>query len=329
MSDRDPPVPEVVRIPLPADVSPGGETLEADFYWPLEPRAPVIVMGHGMAAERRFGLKPIAQAFNREGYAVLVPDYRGFGGSDGEPRYLVDARRHRQDLEAALDFAGTLAGVNPYRRILWGASFGGGHALTIAARRPDLTAVVAVVPHVDGLASALKYPVKHLPGALWRGVRDLLAGWRGAEPVRIPVVSRRGAAVLAAPDCYTGYTSILPPGLPEPEGEGWDARIPARIVLKILLDAPGLTAGRVGCPVLVQAAARDSLIPSISVRRTTARLKRARLEVYDMGHFGAYHDPWRSRLLERQLKFLDQVLRGEGDVPDTSIGDSLPRQPGQ
>lgn len=329
MTHRDPPSREIVRIPLPHATRPGRETLEADFYPSTQPRAPVVVMAHGLGAERHFGLRPVAQAYHEAGYAVLVPDYRGFGGSDGDPRYLVDARRQRKDLEAVLDFSGTLPGVHPFRRVLWGISFGGGHALSIAARRRDLTAVVAVVPHVDGLASALKYPVRHLPGALWLGIRDLIAGWRDEPPVRIPLVARKGPAVLAGPDCYTGFASILPPGLPLPEGEGWDGKVPARIVLKVLLDAPGLRASRVGCPVLVQAASRDTLVPKLSVRRTAARLRRGKLEVFDMGHFGAYHDPWRERLLESQLSFLADVMAGHAMGSPQGDEDTLPIQTGQ
>lgn len=310
LPDRRLPPAQTVRIPLPPAVAPGGETLEADFFPPRHAGAPVLVMGHGLAAERRFGLGPLARGFQEAGYAALALDYRGFGRSDGEPRLLVDAGRHREDLEAALDFAGTLPGVDAARMVLWGASFGGGHALAVGARRKDLSAVIAVVPHVDGVASALRYPLRHLPAALWAGLRDLWRGLRGAPPLRIPLVAPRGLAVLAAPDCEAGYASILPPELPTPRGEGWDGWVPARIVLTILPDRPGVRAGEIACPVLIQAAEADSLIPLGAVRSAANRLRNGALETYPMGHFSGYHEPWRSALLDRQIRFLDRVFGG-------------------
>lgn len=310
LPDRRLPRVRTVRIPLPPAAAPGGDTLEADFFPPRHPGAPVVVMGHGLAAERRFGLEPLARGFQTAGYAVLVPDYRGFGGSDGEPRLLVDARLHREDLAAALDYADTLPGVDPARKVLWGASFGGGHALALGSRRVDLSAVIAVVPHVDGVASALRYPLRHLPAALWNGIRDVWRSLRGAPPLRIRLVALQGPAVLATPDSHAGYASILPPGLPAPRGEGWDGWIPARIVLTIVADRPGVRAGSIPCPVLVQAAEADSLIPLGAVRRTAARLRHGTLETYPIGHFSGYHEPWRGVLLARQIRFLDQVFGG-------------------
>lgn len=306
--DRRLPARETVRIPLPPTVAPGDVTLEADFLPSRHPGAPVVVMGHGFAAERRFGLEPIARILQGAGYAVLLPDYRGFGGSGGEPRLLVDHRRHREDLDAALDFAAGLPGVDASRRILWGTSFGGGHALALGARRHDVAAVIAVVPHVDGVASGLRYPLRHLPAALWAGARDALRAARGGTPFRVPVVAPSGVAALAAPDCHGGYLSILPPGLPAQEGEGWDGRIPARILLGLLGDRPGAGAGKIRCPVLIQAAEFDTLIPLGAVRRAARRLREGTLETFPMGHFAAYHEPWRSVLMERQLRFLEGVL---------------------
>lgn len=306
--DRRLPPRETVRIPLLPEVEAGDVMLEADFLPPRHPGAPVVVMGHGFGAERRFGLEPLARTIQAAGHAVLVPDYRGFGGSGGEPRMLVDHRRHREDLDAALDFAAELPGVDASRRVLWGTSFGGGHALALAARRHDLAAVIAVVPHVDGLASALRYPLRHLPAALWAGVRDTLGAARGAPPIRVPLVARSGFAALAAPDCHAGYTSILPPGLPTAPGEGWDGLVPARILLTVMADRPGSRAGKIRCPVLIQAAESDTLIPLGAVRLAAARLQNGTLETFPMGHFGAYHEPWRSVLMERQLRFLERVV---------------------
>ena len=64
----------------------------------------MIVMAHGFAGQKDMGLAPKAEAFARAGLAVLVFDYRCFGGSDGEPRNWISPARHLQDYTAALEY---------------------------------------------------------------------------------------------------------------------------------------------------------------------------------------------------------------------------------
>lgn len=44
---------------------------------------PIVVMGHGMGAQKDIGLWMYGERFCEAGMAVLVFDYRGFGGSEG------------------------------------------------------------------------------------------------------------------------------------------------------------------------------------------------------------------------------------------------------
>jgi alpha/beta superfamily hydrolase len=62
------------------------------------------VGAHGIAGQKDMGLQPFAEAFAGAGLAVLLFDYRCFGGSDGEPRNWVSPFRHLQDWSAALDY---------------------------------------------------------------------------------------------------------------------------------------------------------------------------------------------------------------------------------
>ncbi|MHB8781016.1 MAG: alpha/beta hydrolase [Candidatus Geothermincolia bacterium] len=65
-------------------------------------KPPVVVMAHGFAAEKIFGMTPFARAFLQRGIATFLFDYRNFGGSDGEPRNLVNPWRHLRDWREAL-----------------------------------------------------------------------------------------------------------------------------------------------------------------------------------------------------------------------------------
>lgn len=67
-----------------------GLALSAWLFLPKDASAadelPAIVMGPHFSAVKEMGFSEIAAHFAGEGFAVLVFDYRTFGGSEGEPR---------------------------------------------------------------------------------------------------------------------------------------------------------------------------------------------------------------------------------------------------
>ena len=74
--------------------------------------------------------------------------------AESELRLREQLRKHLSEEErAAIGAAKKQPGVDPERIILWGVSQSGGHALTVAADRTDVAAVIAVVPLVNGLAA--------------------------------------------------------------------------------------------------------------------------------------------------------------------------------
>ena len=117
---------------------------------------PCVVMAHGFGHTADSGLHAYAERFAAEGLEVLLFDYRNFGASTGEPRQLVDYRRHRADYRAAVEFARDIDGVDAERIVLWGTSYSGGHVIAIAAADPRIAAVISQVPAVDGRAAVLE-----------------------------------------------------------------------------------------------------------------------------------------------------------------------------
>src|SRR5665811_990625 len=138
------------------EFSSGEDTCAAWLYTPAgEGPHPAIVMGHGLGAVKEMRLDAYAERFQAAGYACLVFDYRHFGASAGRPRQLLDIKRQLADWAAALDWTRSRQGLDPARIVVWGTSFGGGHALLTAARNHDVAAAVAQCPFTDGPASAM------------------------------------------------------------------------------------------------------------------------------------------------------------------------------
>ncbi len=115
--------------------------------WFLPPRrgvphpAPAVAMIHGWGGNRGH-LLPLARLFHRAGMGVLLIDARNHGESEDDD--FASMPRFAEDLEAGLDWLIRQDEVDPHRLAVVGHSVGAGAALLLAARRPDLSAVVSL-----------------------------------------------------------------------------------------------------------------------------------------------------------------------------------------
>lgn len=279
------------------------DTLGADFYRPNKGRKPpVIIMAHGFAGERKFGLPKFADAFASAGYAVVLFDYRGFGGSTGRPRELVSPSLHLEDWRAVLNQVKKRKDIDTKKIVLWGTSFSGGHVMVTAAREKGVKAIISQVPHVDGLASSLLYPKHLLPQAMLTATKDLAGSKLGRDPIRVPVVASSGVRCLAGADCYSGYMKMVA------AGSSWMGLVPARILITITQYRPIRDAHKIKCPVLLIAAAQDTLIPIESTRIAAQKIKQVEYVEWPMGHFEPYDGAWFNENIKTQLTFLKAQL---------------------
>ena len=107
---------------------------------------PAITTAHGYAGTREHGIEGFARLFAGNGFAVLLHDHRGFGGSGGEPRQDVDPWQQVSDWRRAISYLESRPEVDEGRIGLWGTSYAGGHAIVLGATDRRLRAVVAQVP---------------------------------------------------------------------------------------------------------------------------------------------------------------------------------------
>lgn len=263
---------------------------------------PIIVMAHGFAAMRVLRLDAYAERFAAAGYAVLVFDYRGWGDSAGEPRRVLNIRAQHQDWRAAVAYARRLNGVDPGRLVLWGTSFGGGHALHLAAHDPDIAAVIAQVPHISGPASAFSQRPALVARLFAAGIRDQARAAIGREPYRVAAAGYPGdLAMMTSPDAapmairLAGdlYEQLLP-----------ENDVAARIALRVPFYSPGRLASRVTVPTLVQIAERDTVTPFEVALKAARRLPRGEIRTYDCQHFEPYLEPHFDTVVGDQISFL-------------------------
>ena len=162
--------------------------------WYLPGRAPdavTVLVANGNGGHR--GVRaPLARALSDAGLAVLLFDYRGYGGNPGSPSEEGLAR----DVRAARDHLVDEVGVRPDRLLYYGESLGAAVVTELATEHPP-AGLVLRSPFVD-LASvaAVHYPV--LP------VRALLRD-------RFPLAEQLARIDVPTTVVYGGEDSIVPP----------------------------------------------------------------------------------------------------------------------
>lgn len=282
----------------------GNERCHAWLYLPhsatTSKRLPIVIMAHGLGGVKKAGLSAFAERFCAVGYACLVFDYRYFGESTGEPRELLDIPSQLEDWRAAVSFARTLPVVDSERVVVWGTSFGGGHAIITAAEDPRIAAAIAQCPFTDGPSSVMAIDWKTNIKIAAYALGDIVAHRMGLAPVRVPTSGKPGeAALMTAPDAKSGLLAIL-----QAAGIDYDAIVPARIGLQIVHHRPGRWAPKIKCPILFSVCTNDSVAPAKATLKHAARAPKGEIKLYDEGHFDIYLGNAFERNVGDQIDFL-------------------------
>jgi uncharacterized protein len=208
----------LIYLPFPADVPPAATvlsrarevTLRTDDdlelgAWFVPAAAPArgaaVLVAPGNAGNRSLRA-PLAAALARRGLAVLLFDYRGFGGNRGRPTQGGLAR----DARAARRFLTDEAAVPPDRILYYGESLGSAVVTELATEHPP-AALVLRSPFTD-LASVGRVHYPFLPVRLLLRDRyplaEQLAGVRvpttivyGTDDAIVPAELSRAVAAAA------------------------------------------------------------------------------------------------------------------------------------
>jgi dipeptidyl aminopeptidase/acylaminoacyl peptidase len=178
-------------------------------------RRPAIILFNGFPAGP--GIPRIATDLQARGITVLLPQYRGVGGSGGS----VSLRHSREDGAAAVSWlkSGNADDVDPTRIGLLGVSYGGWVAVQTAAADRSVRCVVALVPADMGVI-----------GARWA----VDANYRTAWKTDLEDIAADPASARFGPDGVEGF---MAEASADAEGAGLAQRAPD------LADRPVFVAG--------------------------------------------------------------------------------------
>jgi len=277
-------------VEFPAE---GGVTLRGWLYVPDGPAPhPAITMAHGFAGVKELGLERFARAFADAGFVVLVHDHRGFGASDGTPRFDIDPWVQIADWRRAISFLESHPAVDADRIGLWGSSYAGGHAIVLGATDRRLRAVVAQVPTISGYQQSLRrVPPDQVPALEAAFADDERRQFQGAAPATQAVVSSDPSvpAAYRSADAVAFYTQ------PAPEGV-WENTVTLRSTHAARMYEPGMWISRVSpTPLLMIVGLHDAItLTDLALSAYEQALQPKKLVTIDGGHF----DPYQARFAD-------------------------------
>lgn len=266
-------------------------------------KPPIVVLGHGLGAIREMRLDAFSERFAAAGIATLAFTYRYFGDSGGQPRQLMSVKRQLEDWDAALDFVKGCADVDGSRAAVWGSSFGGGHAITVASRHPELLAAISQCPFTDGLASAAALGLKGSLQVAPVLLRDFVAKLLGRPPVMVPIAAAPGKpALMNAHDALPGYLALMPKGV------AFVNHVAARVLPEIMTYRPGRSASKVKFPILFCVSTTDTVTPPEQTIALVRKAPHGETKLYSAGHFEFYMGEAFEELVSDQVQFLTKHL---------------------
>jgi uncharacterized protein len=247
---------------------------------------PAITMAHGFAGVKEHGLERFARSFAEAGFVVLVHDHRGFGASDGSPRFDVDPWVQIADWRRAISFLESQPEVDADRIGLWGTSYAGGHAIVLGATDRRLRAVVAQVPTISGYQQSLRRVAPDLVAALEEAFADDERGqFRGAPPATQAVMSADPSvpAAYRSPEAVAFYTQPVPEGV-------WENTMTLRSTRAARMYEPGTWITRVSpTPLLMIVGLHDTItVTDLALGAYEQALQPKKLVTIDGGHFDPY-----------------------------------------
>jgi uncharacterized protein len=177
------------------DPSPTPDTAGVANSRPVEPggrhsgiRHPAVIYCHGNA-ELIDDNELRAREYAARGFAVLLPEYRGYGRSQGSPSQSAIT----EDLVRFYDMLVARPDIDPARIYIHGRSLGGGVAAQIAARRPTaglilestFTSISCFAWGVGGIPWVCKHPFR--TDAALREYRGPVLIFHGVDDNIIPI----------------------------------------------------------------------------------------------------------------------------------------------
>ncbi|NMK49860.1 alpha/beta hydrolase [Achromobacter sp. Bel] len=279
----------VKRSAEPIEFLVDGDRIRGTLYLPANAKGPVgaVALAHGWSMVAGGDLEDYAAAVVNEGLAALTFDFRNLGRSEGLPRQEIDPQRQIQDFRSAISYLRQRPEVDRERIGIWGSSYSGGHALTVAAIDKRVKCVVSQVPTTSGFSAAQRRVRYDKAAALQAAFEaDREARDAGQPPVTLRMVDADPDAPVAYPgresyEYMTGEAERCP---------SWVNEVTLRSLELARAYEPGMYVRRIApTPLLMIVATGDGLTPAdLQQDAFNAAHQPKQLLLLPGGHYSVY-----------------------------------------
>ncbi|KAI1163865.1 DltD domain-containing protein [Nemania serpens] len=274
--------------------------------------SPAIIMSHGFNCVKEMTLPEVAEGFHARGYNVLLYDARSVGGSEGQPRNLINPLQMAEDLSDIYTCVSRLSTVDSRSIVLWGMSFGGAVSATCAAVDRRAKAVIMMCP----LFSYVKAEQARVDRAFMQVVRDRVSQLRGNEAASIQPftpdgdngIGMGGAGGPGGVEAYQLMRAAIDKG-----AAGFRDRIALQTYQKLALFRPTQYLDMVAVPTLLVIPESDDISPPQEQLDAFEKIRAPKKVHWAKGktHLNVVSGEGSAALLDMMDEFIRAVLQGE------------------
>jgi uncharacterized protein len=260
-----------------------------------------------------------AERFADAGYTVVTFDPRGFGDSEGEPRFHYDPWLIVSDYVNAAAYAMSREDVDPELVAVVGVCMGGGYALATAARERRLAACASVAGGYDiGGTFQRVMDAEGLAGYM-RLANELHERQRQDGEIRyIPTIARElseevPVAIMPSPEAYSYYARTSVDHAPAWSPKTTAASLEPYLTFNAISQAPLVAPTPL---LIVHGTTDDALLPELAQAAYDAAVGPKELVwIQTHNHIELYdQDPYVSEAVGHVLTWLDRALANRTEV---------------
>lgn len=251
-------------------------------------------------------LPEVAARFALEGWVCLIPDYRYFGGSGGEPRGRLLPLAQVADIRNAITYLAQFPEVDPGRTGLFGTSFGGANVSYTAAADGRVRCAVSNCGIGDG----------------GRWLRGLRRGREWAEFTKRLEADRVRRVLTGASERVHSHDIMLPDPATQAAREArqqafpdWDLSLTLESAEAVIEFRPEEVVHRIAPRAMLWIhAGEDVLVPPEESRRMFERAGEPKRLVIlpGLGHYDTYTGAGFDAMVGHAIAWFREHLEGRG-----------------
>ena len=300
-----------------------GNRLAAHLYRPPDSApgkpTPGIVMTGPVSSVKEQTLPHYAERFADAGYTVLAFDPRGFGESEGEPRFQYDPWLIVADYVNAAAYLMGRDDVDAAQVAAVGVCMGGGYAIATAARERRLAACASIAGGYDIGGTFQRVMGADGLAAYLRTVNELRdRERRSGETQYVPTIAKELSndvplAIMPTPEAYSYYERTSRDHAPTWSWTTSAASLEPYLTFNAISQAPLVAP----TPLLIVHGTTDAaLLPELAQAAYDAAVGPKELVwIETHNHIELYdQDPYVSEAVGHVLGWLDRVLAQPAEV---------------